>query len=942
MRTVVVIFQWIIVFVILTELGIVFNNMRNRVHSFVYMNCVSMLIAGLGYLMSLYCVTEDAAFMTTLIGWGGKILALISLLRLCVTLSRYAIPKWLQILELALAGVTGIFIITTRRTGLFYTYFILEKQGEWIFSVYGRGPCYYVWDLLVLCVVLSCLVMLVRSYRHEKSIQTKKQYMMICAGLLFELLVGLLTALPFSRYYDFNQVGYAVCALCIIIAIFKYGLMKIEITAKDYIIDELSSGVIVTDSEGEVAYYNNAILQVFPGIAENAEEVLGLATEAAQTGEPITRNDRRYSFVEKELSGSSQGVGIMYVMTDSTGHYRHLAELEEQKKIADSANSAKSDFLARMSHEIRTPINTVLGMDEMILRESTERAVKDYAMDIQKAGRTLLSIINDILDFNKIESGKLELMPVEYDVSALLSDMYSMALAWALDKDIEVEISLEPSIPSKLFGDDVRIRRVLTNLLTNAVKYTEQGRVLFRVSRIATGEDADPAFSRIRFEVEDTGVGIKPEDIVKLFSDFERIEYEQYKNIEGTGLGLSITNKLLSMMDSRLQVESRYGIGSIFSFDLEQKIVDDAPIGEYEEVLRKKIPQMRHAYAATFVAPDAKVLLVDDNKMNRKVFVALLKKTQMKITEAEGGEEAVEKASSEKFDIIFMDHMMPGMDGMEAMKRIKAQKDGPCADTPIIVLTANAVVGSKEKYLDAGFDGFLSKPIAPDKLENAVRSILFEGKMKTSYFGDGCDELPPVFGVDWEVAMMRIQDRGIVRSVLQSFYQTIDQQADKLQGFYEKLPDLLEDYRIMVHGMKSASGYIGIFPLNGMAAVLERAAAEGDIKTIEQLHTVFLQEWRSYKGRLGEYLDAGKEENEEKDELSVDALKALLSMLASAMEEMDIGGADEAIEKLSSYQLPDDLQDDMEQLRSAVADFDQVRVSVLLETMGHVINGEKI
>ncbi|MCR5281764.1 MAG: response regulator [Lachnospiraceae bacterium] len=942
MRSVVVIFQWIIVFVILSEFWIVFQNMRNRVHSLVCMNCVSMLLAGLGYLMSLYCKIEEACFMTTLIGWFGKILALITLLRLCVTLCRYTIPKWLQFLELTVSALTGVAAISTRKTGLFYTYFRLEQEGEWIFPDFGKGPWYYVWDVLVLLVLLSCLAMLIRSCRQEKSIQTRKQYLMIIVGLGVELLIGLLTMLPVSRYYDFNQVGYAICALCIIIAIFKYGLMKIEITAKDYIIDELSSGVIVTDSEGEVAYYNNAVMQVFPEIAEHAEQVLELATRAAETGEPITQNERRYTFEEKQLSKSARGVSMIYVMTDSTGHYRHLQELEEQKRIADSANSAKSDFLARMSHEIRTPINTVLGMDEMIFRESTERAVKDYAMDIQKAGNTLLSIINDILDFNKIESGRLELAPVEYDVSTLLSDMYSMALAWALDKDIEVKVSLDPSIPSKLFGDDVRIRRILTNLLTNAVKYTNQGQVVFRVSRIAEGKDADPSYTRIRFDVEDTGVGIKPEDIAKLFSDFERIAYDENKNIEGTGLGLSITNKLLLMMDSRLQVESRYGVGSIFSFDLEQKIVDDTPIGDYEQVLKKKIPQMRQAYAATFVAPDAHVLLVDDNKMNRKVFVALLKKTQMKITEAEGGQEAVEKASAQKFDIIFMDHMMPGMDGIEAMKRIKAQKDGPCANTPIIVLTANAVVGSKEKYLDEGFDGFLSKPIAPDKLENAVRSILYEGTMKTSYFEEGCEELPPVFGVDWEIAMMRIQDRSIVRSVLQSFFQTITQQADKLEGFYSGLPDSLEDYRIMVHGMKSASGYIGIVPLSGMAALLERAASEGDLKTIEQLHEVFVKEWRGYKGRMGEYLDAETKDRQEKEMISVDALKLLLSMLSTAMDEMDIGGADEAIEKLLAYQLPESLQADMEQLKDAVADFDQIRVGKILATMEHNINGENL
>ena len=375
---------------------------------------------------------------------------------------------------------------------------------------------------------------------------------------------------------------------------------------------------------------------------------------------------------------------------------RQYEQIKEAKEEAEYANHAKSRFLANMSHEIRTPINAVLGLDEMILRESTEKEIRSYAHDIYTSANTLLSLINDILDSSKIESGKMEIVPVEYELITLVRDLVNMISQKARTKDLKLIINLDEKLPSKLFGDDVRIRQVVTNILTNAVKYTPQGFVTFSVSGRREEED-----EILTFTVEDTGIGIKEEDLPKLFEEYQRIEEGRNRNIEGTGLGMNITIQLLALMGSHLEVSSVYGEGSKFWFNLRQKIVDDAPVGNFEESMNS--PGERYSYEGGFEAPDAKILVVDDNEMNLKVFKSLLKITKIKVTTAAGGRQAIDLASKERFDIIFTDHMMPDMDGIETLHHLRELDN--CNGVPIYVLTANAVTGAREQYMEAGFDG---------------------------------------------------------------------------------------------------------------------------------------------------------------------------------------------------------------------------------------------
>lgn len=402
---------------------------------------------------------------------------------------------------------------------------------------------------------------------------------------------------------------------------------------------------------------------------------------------------------------------------------RHLNEQREQllkaQAEAEAANEAKSGFLANMSHEIRTPINTVIGMNEMILRESEEENTLDYAANIDTAAHALLGIVNDILDLTKIESGKMEIFPVEYDLSSMLHDEVKLFAERVEKKGLDFMVKVDSKLPSKLYGDDIRIREIITNLLSNAVKYTHMGKVLLAVNGKAEGDKL-----QLCVRVQDTGIGIKEEDIDKLFMPFERIEEARNRHIEGTGLGMNIVNRLLMLMGSSLQVRSEYGKGSTFSFTVEQGIADATPIGDLEAQFKRL--DTRKAYHASFHAPNAKVLVVDDNAVNRKVFCGLLKETKIQVDEAVGGMECLEKTRKKRYDLLFLDHMMPGIDGIETFRRMKEDPENLCRDIPVVVLTANAISGAREGYLEAGFTDFLSKPIDAEKLEKMIARLLPE------------------------------------------------------------------------------------------------------------------------------------------------------------------------------------------------------------------------
>ena len=405
--------------------------------------------------------------------------------------------------------------------------------------------------------------------------------------------------------------------------------------------------------------------------------------------------------------------------------YMNKTAAESERAKAES--NAKSAFLSNMSHEIRTPINAILGMNEMILRECEDENILEYSENVRTAGSTLLGIVNDILDFSKIEAGKMEIIPVDYDLSTVLNDLVNMIQTRADDKGLLLKLEFDRGIPKLLHGDEVRLKQVITNILTNAVKYTEKGSVTFGVTYEKTGDDSID----LKVWIKDTGIGIKPQDMEKLFGEFQRIEEERNRHVEGTGLGMSITRRLLEMMNSSLKVESVYGEGSTFSFILTQKVVKWDALGDYEAAYKASLSHHKK-YREKFTAPDAAVLMVDDTPMNLTVFKSLLKLTGIRIDTATSGDEGLALARKNEYDIIFLDHMMPEKDGIETLHEMQSWEDYPNKGTKKVCLTANAISGAREQYLAAGFDNYLTKPIDSAKLEEMLLEYLPKHKILAS------------------------------------------------------------------------------------------------------------------------------------------------------------------------------------------------------------------
>lgn len=547
-----------------------------------------------------------------------------------------------------------------------------------------------------------------------------------------------------------------------------------------------------------------------------------------------------------------------------------IDELEETKKKAEIANRTKTEFLANMSHEIRTPIHIMLGYSEMIEAETKESHSSEYAANIRTSGRTLLSIVNDILDFAGIEDGNTHLENDNYSVYSLLQDIISYSEYHTEKKGLEFRLELDENIPAELYGDVTRMTQILNNLLSNAIKYTKEGFVEFKMSWKPLKDD----YGTISVEVTDSGTGMHPEDIKKITESFSRLDKKKNHNIQGIGLGLTIVKKLLELMDSELKVESEYGKGSKFSFCVKQKVTDSSPIGKIKR-RNESYKMVSDSITEDFTAPDARILAADDNVMNLDLLKGILKDTQIKLDTAINGEEALNLLKSGRYDIILLDHMMPVMDGVETLNKIKEENLAP--ETPVIVLTANAVAGVKEKYLEAGFDDYLSKPIIGKQLKGLIRHYLPDGLVHYKKDNENIKNEPEnvqdsetqqdsflsrLNFLDTATGMTYCCDsEDFYKEMLQSFLNE-DKKSDLEKMFNDKD---WENYRITVHALKSTSLSIGAVDVSGEAKQLEDAAKNLDADYIENHHKGLMENYSTLLDNINTALNGQPKQDTPQD-----------------------------------------------------------------------------
>lgn len=550
---------------------------------------------------------------------------------------------------------------------------------------------------------------------------------------------------------------------------------------------------------------------------------------------------------------------IFKIVSGSLEKAKVTSELEKARFEAESASKAKSRFLARVSHEIRTPINAVMGMNEMILRESSEENVKQYARDVKESSVVLLNLIDEILDSSKIESGKMEIVSERYDIGSLFNDLYNMINVKAREKGLELEFEVDSTIPRAYLGDEKRIHQVLLNLLSNSIKYTDRGKVVLKV----TCERKENQ-GILLYSVKDTGIGIRSEDIGKIYDEFQRFDVSRNRNVEGTGLGMNIVQQILKLMGSELEIKSEYGAGSEFSFAIVQEIVDDQPLGDF----RNRIFEAQEKADAdtTFTAPEARILVVDDYPMNLEVFRGLLKRTHIQIDEAESGEECLKLLRKTQYDIIFLDHMMPGMDGIETLHIIQEQK--LCQDVPIIMLTANAIVGDKERYLQEGFDDFLTKPIIPKKLDRMLLKHLPDQYIIWKEFSEAAvtQEAVPkeATRLTLETFSEEFPEIDLKQGLLicagnEEFYFELFGDFTKLP-IKEELVRYLEkgdfkNYCIRIHGFKNSAYSMGATAAGDLAFEMEKMTKDGFPEAIHkmqkqlfEIYDAICQRYRKYEG----------------------------------------------------------------------------------------------
>ncbi|MDD6811082.1 MAG: ATP-binding protein [Lachnospiraceae bacterium] len=830
-----------------------------------------------GYGIMGFAETVDTAFLLRAVGLIGVVGFMMTEALMIVYMIR--LPKWLF---RAYAVVFGIFAAID-------LFFFIPDHHTFV-RIDGR-MCYYstnsfarmihsIFLGFIAVTMVGIAIIWVHEEKRTRQVYYVRAVILSNLAILFSIIPD--TILPMLGKPSFPSSAYGMFLTYMITWFWAIKFNAFSITVgnlSQYIYESANTAILIFDEHFKLVLMNNygkkllgiekiqnqKLSQLFQSTEEETERLFGTIL---QDGKGVAELVSIQGEISCSLNFSvakdfhEDPYCIVCFVYDLTKEKNMLQELVQ-------ANEAKSQFLANMSHEIRTPINGILGMDNMLLKECKDEGLREYAKNIQSAGQSLLSIINDILDISKIESGKLEILPTKYQLFSILNDCYNLTKVKLENKPVEFMMEINENLPSWLYGDEVRIRQIINNFLSNAVKYTKEGKVTFRLD---FEQKSDEQIMLI-ISVADTGIGIKEEDLGKLFESFTRIEEKRNRNIEGTGLGLNLTKNLIDLMDGEVSVDSIYGKGSCFTAKIPQKIIDAKPMGDFSKRYQQYLNTCDDK-TLSFLAPEANILVVDDVDMNLKVVEGLLKTTKIQIDTAVSGRECLELVKKKRYDIIFLDHMMPEMDGVETLQNMKTLTDNLNKEVPVIMLTANAIVGAKEEYMEAGFTDYLTKPIQEtlllemllkylpedlicvnEEIENPIDMVQSEPAEHIDKSEAGqMQQLEKLEGLDVQTGLTYcMHEEDFYIEMLNEFSKA--DKVSKLKQFFAQ--EDWNNYRTIVHALKSTSLTIGAVHLSEEAKALEMAAKDGEVDYIRSHHLATLEEYIGLTDRLKEILEDG-------------------------------------------------------------------------------------
>lgn len=796
-------------------------------------------ISILGYTLEINAVSREAMLLGLKMGYVGK--AYVQLFFFVFMMSYCKVPfsKKFIVFCFAYNSLLLLTILTCEYHELYYKNIHIEYDSMFPVLSFGKGICYWLFMggtliLMLLYLIVSFLEMKRRKGRERRQLVLLSISGLVPAILLAIYLTGVMDA------FDPIPIGVVIVCTLLTVNVMKYGLLDTVELAKEHIFESTKEGLIVVDAHNNLLYANKVSKELFPEIdnLQKRKECIKEIFSEHEDESIFEKDGRNYEIRISEIRDESRVEnvkGYLAWIFDMTFISNYTEEMIRLKQDAEKANQAKSSFLARMSHEIRTPMNAILGFSDLCLRAQPEGKVGDYIENIRTSADTLLNLVNEVLDISKIESGKMELVELDYGTKTLVNEVVSVIGQRAAEKGLVLRYMLDSQIPSAFCGDKMRVREIMVNLLTNAVKYTEDGTILFKVKELQREGDK----SLLEIIVKDTGIGIKEEDKKKLFSKFEQFDHQRNYSKEGTGLGLAIVKSLTELMGGSVNVDSVYGEGSTFRACIWQNIADETPIGEYRGTNQNsEVNDKEHSISSPAVEfSGASVLVVDDNEVNLKVAYGLLHLYGIEADLVASGKECLEKAKEKRYDIVFMDQMMPEMDGTETMHLLRQQIEG-YGEVPIVALTANALVGVKEEMLAAGFDDFLGKPIELQLMEQILHRFAETYCREKQEDTMGQLTMTEGYGYLTEAGIQAKKGEEFCGGK-ETYMEVLEAYADNAASQQESIAQALEredigQYTILVHGLKSSSASIGAMELSEMAKAHEMAGKEGNVAYIKE------------------------------------------------------------------------------------------------------------